>query len=200
MKNRNIEIYNQRANEYAQKFTKAGPRINDINYLFELSGKNNPRVLELGCANGRDIEEILKKTDNYLGVDGSEELLKIAIKKNPQVEFLLSDFNDLDFGKDGFDIVIDFASLFHLDEVEFKGIFDQIYDWLGDGGVMVTNGKYGDYKQVIMTEQNDKIQYLFNAKKIKELTGDKFEIIEEKVENLRGTDWYTIFLRKKINE
>lgn len=196
MKNRNIEIYNQRANEYAEKFTKAGPRTSDVNYLFELSGTINPRVLELGCANGRDIEEILKKTDNYLGVDGSEELLKIAIKKNPQVEFLLSDFNDLNFGKDSFDIVIDFASLFHLDDVEFKRIFDKIYDWLGSDGVMVTNGKYGDYKQVIMTEQNDKIQYLYDAKKIKELIGNKFEIIEEKVENLRGQDWYTIFLRK----
>ena len=124
MKNRNIEIYNQSAKEYAEKFIKAGPRINDVNHLFELSGKNNPRVLELGCANGRDIEEIFKKTDNYLGVDGSEELLKLAILRNPQVEFLLSDFNDLNFGKNSFDIVIDFASLFHLDDIEFKRIFD----------------------------------------------------------------------------
>ena len=197
MKNRNIDIYNKGAKDYAEKFTKAGPRVNDVNHLFELSVKNNPRVLELGCANGRDIEQILAHTNDYLGVDGSEELLKLAINKNPQVEFLLSDFNDLNFGQNSFDVVVDFASLFHLDEIEFKNILDKIYGWLSDDGVMVANGKYGDYRQVIMADQDGKIQYLYNAEKIKELIGGKFEIIEEKIENLRGQDWYTIFLRKK---
>ena len=119
---KNLEIYNSDASLYAFNFNKFN-RVKDIDHIFSLCKKDLPRVLELGCANGRDGKEILKRTKQYIGVDGAENLLNIAKKEVPTGEFILANFKDLDFNANSFDIIIDFDSLFHLDKYDLKKTF-----------------------------------------------------------------------------
>lgn len=189
------KYYSDNAKDYAQKFDRSGPRVKEVNRAFELCGMDNPRVLELGCANGRDAEIILEKTKNYLGVDGAEGLLDIFRNRFPDASVKLADFRTLTFPEQSFDIVFDFASLFHLDKLELKNILRNIHGWLRKNGILVTTGKYGEYQKFINPEQGNKIQYFYKPEIIFELASN-FEIVEQKIEDMRGQAWYILILRK----
>lgn len=81
MHTNNIRIYNENALAMADKFDAIGVRLADIEETLALV-KNNPKVLEIGCGNGRDAFEICKRTTDYLGVDASEKLIELARKKS----------------------------------------------------------------------------------------------------------------------
>jgi predicted TPR repeat methyltransferase len=82
-----IDTYNKTAKIHSDKFTKYGARIDDIERAFSCIKKSNPKVVEIGCGDGRDAEEIIKRTNDYLGIDLSEELIKIAQKKSSWGKF-----------------------------------------------------------------------------------------------------------------
>jgi len=76
------------------------------------------RVLDLGCGNARlrkDISKEFVPEGNYFGFDFSDELLKIARKKNPKDHFFKGDFaKTLPFGGENFEMVISIAAFHHL--------------------------------------------------------------------------------------
>jgi trans-aconitate methyltransferase len=111
-KKQNFDVYSQNASSFAEKFDRIGPRVADVREVFSLIPKENPSVLELGCGNGRDASEILKHTNNYLGIDFSPALVELARKANPKGNFQTADFEDFEFPKD-LDAVFAFASLIH---------------------------------------------------------------------------------------
>lgn len=65
-KQQTIDTYNATAERMAEKFNTIGARANDIKQTFEYIQKTSPRVVEIGCGNGRDATEILKYTSDYL--------------------------------------------------------------------------------------------------------------------------------------
>lgn len=193
----NLKIYNSDASLYAFKFNKFN-RKQDIEQIFSLCKKNDPRVLELGCANGRDAKEILKLTSNYTGVDGAQKLLDISRHEMPKVNFILSDFRDLKFDKKSFDIIIDFDSLFHFEKDDLKKMLDNIYQWLEDDGLFLMDAKFGTYQKIINLEQNGKVQYLYEPQDIINLSEGKLKVIFEEIRNRYDKDWFMIIL-KKVN-
>jgi ubiquinone/menaquinone biosynthesis C-methylase UbiE len=92
--------------------------------------KNEYKLLDLGCGNGRLISEIEKisKEENYnidyTGIDPSKELIKIAKEKYPEKN--LQVFNGLDlksFESKSFDQVITIAVLHHIPP-------EKVLEWL----------------------------------------------------------------------
>ena len=193
----NLKIYNSDASLYAFKFNKFN-RKQDIDQIFSLCKKNKPRVLELGCANGRDAKEILQLTPDYIGVDGAEKLLDIAKHEMPEANFILSDFRDLKFDKKSFDIIIDFDSLFHFEKNDLKKMLDNIYQWLDDDGLFLMGAKCGNYQKIVNPEQSGKVQYLYEPQDIIDLSEGKFDLVFEEIRNRYDKDWYLIIL-KKVN-
>lgn len=120
-KQQTIDSYNNSAQSLASKFDKQGARIANIEEVFDLVDKTNPVVLEIGRGNGRDAQEIVKRTNNYLGVDISSELIKIAEQNVPNGKFQIADFESYDF-PENLDIVFAFASLIHADKDHFSSI------------------------------------------------------------------------------
>ncbi len=194
--NKTIKVYNDNAEDYASKFDE-WPRPKELRKVFDLCHKSNPRVLELGCSNGKDVEEILRKTNNYLGIDGAESLLNIAQNKFPEVKFQASRFEDLCFSDRQFDIVLDFCSLFHLNKKESKKIINKIYLWLDTDGLLLICAKKGNYQKNVNHAQGGKIQYYYQPTDILNLAKDKFIQNDFKIENRYGHDWFTIILKKK---
>lgn len=191
----NIKIYNLDAEKYAAKFNQFS-RVDDIDRLFSLIKIANARVLELGCANGRDAKEILKHTHNYIGVDGAENLLKIAKNEVKDGKFILNDFRKLNFKPNSFDIIIDFDSLFHLDKQELRKVLLNIYDWLSDDGLFLMDGKFGDYQKIVNPKQHDKEQYLYRSEDILRLSDNKFKMVYQEIVERFNKKWFTIILKK----
>ncbi len=195
-KSQTIHTYNKSAIALAQKFDNLGVRISDILETFALINKQNPRVLEIGCGNGRDAKEIIKKTNDYLGVDVSEKLIDLARVKVPEARFEVADIISFKFPKN-IDIVFAFASLIHVDKDELKVIFMKIFNSLNQSGVVRISLKYSDeYKEV--TEESEfgiRTYYYYSQDDIKELVGD-LTIIKSEILEKRETVWFEVTLQK----
>ncbi len=75
----------------------------------------NTQILDLGCGNGRLVKELEDFNIDYLGVDPSEKLIKIAEDKYPKKIFKKINGLDLkDFEDERFDQIISIAVLHHI--------------------------------------------------------------------------------------
>ncbi len=77
--------------------------------------RDGDRVLDAGCGNGRLLEILSDKTVEYLGMDNSHELVKIAQAKFPNKAFLVGDILELNkLSEKDFDYLFCVAVLHHL--------------------------------------------------------------------------------------
>ena len=86
----------------------------DLKFLFTDYLKKNEKILDLGCGNGRFYKIIKNQKCHYIGVDTSEELIKIAKKKYPKGNFQLANGLNLPFPSNYFDKIYCIAVLHHL--------------------------------------------------------------------------------------
>ena len=89
------------------------------------AGRQGCKVLDVGCGDGRWLEVLEEKGVDYVGVDNSEELIKIAKRKFSDIRYPTSDFRigdilDLPFGDDEFDVVLCIAVLHHVPSRELR--------------------------------------------------------------------------------
>jgi SAM-dependent methyltransferase len=192
------DTYNESASLFAANFENVGSRKDDIDKAFSYINKQNPFVFELGCGNGRDAKEILKLTNNYLGIDISEELVKLAQEKVPQAKFEVGDFEAYSY-PDNADIIFAFASLLHADKESLRSILKKAYESLGPNGVFFISLKHGEYSE---KRQEDKYGvryfYYYTPELIKEFARDSFKCVWEELYELKGYPWTKIILQKTL--
>jgi SAM-dependent methyltransferase len=199
-KNRvNTEVYNENALAMATKFNKIGPRVADIQRAFELLGKDTGKVVELGCGNGRDAVEILKHTKDFVGMDISEGMIKLARENNPGVDFQVDTIEGFNI-PDGTDIIFAFASLLHLNKSEVKEVLKRAHEKLNDGGIVYISVKKKPYHEELVEDSFGKRYfYFYQLSDFEELAKEtEYEIVHTDEQTLRGVDWLTIVLRKVV--
>ncbi len=195
-KTQTIKTYNQSAVELARKFDKIGVRVADIEETFALIKKENPKVLELGCGNGRDAQEIVKRTNDYCGMDISEELIRLANEKVPGARFELGDISAASFPEE-VDIVFAFASLIHLTKEECKTVLSKLRNSMNTGGVIRISVKYNPvYKEITQDDEfGTRTYYLYSQEDIEELASE-FTIIKLEIVEGINTQWLETILQK----
>lgn len=196
-KRQTIDTYNKTAQTHAKKFDKTGVRIDDIEKAFSYIRRLNPKTIELGCGNGRDAEGIVKRTNDYLGIDLSSELIKIAKKKVPEANFRVADFETFKFSKD-VDVIFAFASLLHSDRESVRKLIKRAHRALSPGGIFFISSKHSNYcKKTIDKEgYGPKTYYFYTPREIEKLLPVGFEIIFRKPYHLRGQKWFIVILQK----
>jgi ubiquinone/menaquinone biosynthesis C-methylase UbiE len=102
------------------------------NFWGDLQGK---KVLDLGCGTGRLISEMLIDGGEVTGVDVSDEMLKIAREKFPNVEFVQGISSDLPFENDTFDVVVAAFLIVHVRDL--RTTFREIHRVLKEGGRLI---------------------------------------------------------------
>lgn len=171
-------------------------RADDIKKAFSYIKKENPKVLELGCAYGREASEILKYTNDYFGLDCSKEFIKTARENNPNGKFEVIDFGNYNFSEN-IDIIFAFASLLHSDKDQVKSILDKAYTALNEKGIFYVSLKYDKYHKETKTDEfGTRTYYFYTPEDIKKLAGDEYKVLEEDEQVLRGQKWFTIILQK----
>lgn len=196
-----IQTYDNHAQEFADYFRKIKTsRVEDINATFNLLDDTlNPSVIEVGCADGRDAEEILKRTVNYIGFDSSKKLIELAKKNLPEGNFLVEDMRTYKFPP-SLDIVFAFASFIHLNKKELKAIIMDIHRSLNNGGVLFLSLKRGDsYRSYIKRDgMGERLYYLYNPENIKKITHDYFKEVLRTTgfTTNENTEWFEMILKK----
>ncbi len=194
-KQQTIDAYNRSASELADKFNSLGARSADIKTGLSYV-KNNPKVLEIGCANGRDAKEILKYTSDYLGLDISEELINIAKQNVPEGRFKVSDIENYAF-PENIDAIFAFASLLHSNIENLQNILNKAHSSLNKGGIFFISLKHGAYQEVIKNDEfGTRTYYFYTPEDIRRLVEGKYNIVKEGINSIRGQDWLDMILQK----
>jgi SAM-dependent methyltransferase len=195
-KQQTVDTYNRSAAAMARKFNTIGGRVENVEKVFSYSVKENPFVLEVGCGNGRDAAEILKKTNRYLGIDISEEMVKLAREQTPAGEFEVADIENYTFPQ-GVDIVFSFASLLHSNKENVSRIFEEVYAALSPGGLFFVSLKNAPYQEKPQTDEfGTRTFYYYTLEDLKGLAGEKFKVLWED-EPIHGKQkWADILLQK----
>jgi cyclopropane fatty-acyl-phospholipid synthase-like methyltransferase len=119
--------------ENSNKRYKVEPHLRELAQFHLYQGK---RVLEIGCGLGADAAEFVKNGAEYVGIDISDESVKLAQKRfevmGLQGQFFVDNaINDLSkYGK--FDLVYSCGVLHHYPDIQ--KIFNNIHNVLVDGG------------------------------------------------------------------
>ncbi len=195
-----VDTYNKSAKELADYFRGIGSRVEDVEEAFRLAGNpNSANALEIGCGDGRDAKEIIKRTPNYTGFDISSELIKLAQKHVPNARFEVADLANYAFPQD-LDIVFAFASLLHSDKTEVKNVLAKVYQALNIGGIFYISLKYmPEYTNRIKEDKYGRRKfYFYNPQLMLELAGENFEVVFGDSQTLGHTDWFTIAFQKKV--
>jgi len=194
----NTKVYNDSAKEIAEYFKGIGSRTKDIERALKLAHKNNgAKVIELGCGDGRDATEIIKRTSKYVGIDPSIGLLDIAKENNPSESFIVSDALAYSYPTD-LDVIFAFASLLHVSQNDLSLVFQKATESLRTGGIFYISLKERDkYSEEIKHDTyGDRMFYYYNPAIVRELAGKPFESVYEYHKTIGDTNWFTIALRK----
>lgn len=101
----------------------------------ELAEKWKPgKILDIGCANGRNLEPFLLKNFTCYGIDLSKGLLRIAREHYPKAHFIYANAIKLPFPDNSFDYVVSFAVLHHLPPKYHAQAFKEIFRVLKPDG------------------------------------------------------------------
>lgn len=192
------DFYNKTALEWANKWYEneaSLPYLREfINYL-----PSNPCVLDLCCGAGYESMRMKKLGANVTGLDFSEESIRIAKERNPDVKFIVEDMlNDYSYlGK--FDGCAVIAGLVHIPNEKLSKVFEQISRVLNDNGILFVGVRDGVGKSAkssfttIDGEEYDRDFYLHTLEELKLYSLEKFDFISEITIDKESSWKYYIF-------
>lgn len=112
---KNKENYNLIAEDYA----KSRNFVWDIQRISDHI-KQNDKILDIGCGNGRMVEILEGKNVEYTGLDISEELIKIAKTKYPEMKFIVGNALNPPFLDCTFDKVFCIRMFHHIPSFDLR--------------------------------------------------------------------------------
>lgn len=115
------------------------------NSVIELIDANkNSTILDLGCGNGVLSKVLYDKGYSVRGIDASKELLDIAKKNYPDIEFIEADATDFSL-QEPVDIVFSNAVFHWINRERQQDMLKCVYDALKENGQFVFEfGGYGN--------------------------------------------------------
>lgn len=99
---------------------------------------NGSRVLDLGCGNGDKLARLADRFE-VVGVDLSEEQLRLARARVPEAKLVHADFAELELGVESFDAITAFYSIIHVPRETHAELFARILSWLRPGGLFLAS-------------------------------------------------------------
>lgn len=140
MNKQTVDFYNQNAEQYASSTINLDVNKEMVGFLqgIPFAGK----ILDAGCGSGRDLKNFTSLGYNAVGIDASEELVKIAAK-NSGAPVECKGFLDIDW-KNEFDGIWCMASLLHLNKVELKEALEKLGESMKPNAKFYASFKVGE--------------------------------------------------------
>lgn len=193
--------YDKSADQFSQHYDQIGAREGDIELAFALAGNpEHAKVLEIGCGNGRDARAIMRRTNNYTGIDTSEKLLSIARTRLPEGHF--EQVDALNFMYQGpYDVVFAFAPLRHMKLEEVTDVLLAVHRSLRPGGVFYISSNHGlKYESVSQHSPVGGMRqiYTYNADIIQKHAPVGLKPVYQTRDTVDGQEWFEVALQKTL--
>lgn len=198
-----LDAYNESAEEYAK--SRIGKE--DTIELAQLDSYLSPgaRVLDVGCAAGRDTRILKDKGYDAVGSDLAERLLDIARQQNPDIEFALADMRKLPFADNSFDAVWASAVLHHLTQTEMPDALREFHRVLAPGGIVYIHTKAGEGRLETSESsvQDETREFeLITPDELGAMLSDcgfnKLSLVLKASNSRKGLFWATAFYKKSV--
>lgn len=138
-------------NEYAPFYdllNKDKPYEKEVGFILEELDEQGVRppfkVLELGCGTGKHLSLLAEQGCICKGVDASEEMIRLARERHPELKFKVQNIKALDV-EGQYDVVL---SLFHVmnylgSTAALTQVMQKVASRLNDGGIFLFDSWYG---------------------------------------------------------
>lgn len=178
------DFYNKTALEWTNKWHEDESLLPYLKEFINCLAQN-PRILDLCCGAGYESMRMQRLGANVIGLDFSEESIRIAKERNPDIKFVIEDMLD-DYSYLGkFDDCAVIAGLVHLPNEKLSKAFEQIHKVLNDDSFLFVAVKYGNGKNLkssyttIDGEEYDRGFYLHTLEELKLYSLGKFDFVRE---------------------
>ena len=137
-----IEAYDEIAHAFAKRNKDVTENL--ISDRQQFAGLNpQGRLLDVGCGSGRDSKFFTEQGLSVLGIDLSDEMLKIARKTAPKAEFQKMDITDIKIDE-VFDCIWCCSVILCIPKRYIRKILKDLYNILKDEGYIMINTEEGD--------------------------------------------------------
>ena len=198
-----IATYNQHAAELAEYFAGIGPRVDLIEEGLKLAGSPKAgHVVEVGCGDGRDAQDITTRVGWYEGFDPSIELIKLARKRLPNARFVIADALSYEYPNE-LDAVFGFASFLHLNKEDFSVACATIAEALKPGGILLMTLKERDayQEELVEDEFGKRIFYYYDDATVNANIPSSLNVVEIRHQTLnrKTAKWLVVVLQKRLS-
>jgi len=138
-------------------YNKIGKKYQDLRLEHETEGieefikllPNNAKVLDAGCGTGIPYTKFLSDSGlNVMGVDFSEEMLRLAKENVPGATFVKQNITRLDFPDNCFDGLISLNVIIHIPREKHRLLFEQFYRILKPNGIILVTMANSEWEEI----------------------------------------------------
>lgn len=133
------DTYNEKADDWTVRMRSGKNIVHDylakpalFNALGDVKGK---KILCVGCGSGEECDQLKKLGAEVVGTDIASELIGIAKKSYPEIDFRVMDMEAIDLEKNSFDIVISSLTIHYVQS--WKKTLESMKSVLKDGGEII---------------------------------------------------------------
>lgn len=150
------KVFDNIATEYVEYFGNDWEFINEIKD-FASQFEKESTILDLGCGSGYITNFLCNSNLNAIGIDFSEEMIKIAKSKYPKQKFLLTDFVNIEnhFKENSIDGLIAIYSLYFIPKEQFENLLKSLSKVLKNNGTFLFVTQIGNGENLITTPLMD---------------------------------------------
>jgi len=135
----------------------------------------SPRILDAGCGTGCESMRLAGLGADVVGIDLSEESIKIAKTRNPNCRFKLMDLKQLNNSIGVFDGIISLGVIIHIEDCDLHTVFSNFAKVVNLNGFLFLGFVSGDgfcEKRSLLEVSGEKFNravYLHQPERIKEV-------------------------------
>ena len=137
-----IDNYSRLAEVYAEKFCTeldGKPFDRELLQRFVLASPPNYPVCDLGCGPGHIANYLKSLTADVFGIDLSPEMIQIAKRRYPSIDYRVGDMLELDLPLNSLGGIVAFYSIIHLQRHQLEGAFSGMLRVLVPGGSVLAS-------------------------------------------------------------
>ncbi|MFW6040842.1 MAG: class I SAM-dependent DNA methyltransferase [Thermoplasmatota archaeon] len=143
---RTIKSYDEIAEEYCNKTSKKGDREFQKKMLDRTLNMlpPKPRIIDIGCGDGRDTHYLFEKGADVVGIDLSRNMVRLARRKYPNCTILHMDMRETIFPENTFHGAWASASIINLPKSYLSKVESEVYRIIEPGGIFAFSFKIGE--------------------------------------------------------